>query len=458
MVELHIENSLQGNPRQFDDRETVLDDSYLNKTPVYRRKPIMDGKFPQVMERFGGRGTRREELERSPRWRERKYSDDYLEPRRERRDGTRDRRGRDPYDDRSLGRRDRKYSRDRYDDHSLHRRGGRGARRESAYSDDDLTLRRAKGRRQSEEQADRRRSRRESAFSDDDLPKRRGKARENRGRDYNDGPDRRRRTKKHGPTSIDDFDESVFESDTESDSYSSDSDSDDSSGSEQGRRGRFRSSASASEITNATWALGEGDQDKIDDRIKTQRGEVKRQLASLAELQKTHGVKALSPDLQKTLQGDLQKLEILQAKRKEKPGDLTSQMQLLGQQMLLCEHLKEAQAEVTRNAQAALMSPSGITHSRSAQNIKLHMLQEQQQVLAQQIFVEQQRQIEAEQQRQLFLAAEQQMQEAQRQMAIAEHQRQLQLAQIAQYQGQQHFQLAGMPVTYSPYGGAVAYF
>lgn len=427
----------------------MLDDPYLDTTPRSRRKPIMGDRHPPVLARFGGGGARRDEVEMTPRWRDRKYSD---EPRRgDYPDGARDRRGWDRYDDRSLGRRERQSSRNQYDDHSLRRGGRRRSYRDSAYSDDDLTLRRAKGRRQSDS---RRKSRRESAYSDDDLPPRRGRGKQSRG-DASLG--RRRDRKKSGPTHIDDFDE--FESDTETDSYS-DSDSEFSSDSEGRRRGRLRSSASAAEISNGRWALGEGDQDKIEQRIKNQREEIKRQLAALAELQKTHGVKSLPPDNQKTLQADLQKLEVLQAKRKEKPEDLTSQMQLLGQQMLLCEHLKEAQAHVT----SLPASPTRMVPSQSAHSLKIQMLQEQQQILAQQqaqLYIEQQRQLEAEQQRQALLAAEQQMQEAQRRMAIAEHQRQLQMAQLAQYQGQQQLQmhqLAGMPVTYSPYGGALAYF
>ncbi len=448
----------------------MLDGSYLNKTPSSRRKPIL-GESPPVLARFGGGGAKRNELESTPRWRDRKYSDHYNEPQRGRGDyqeSARDRRGRDRYNDWSLEKRGRRGSRDRYDDQSLRRGAGRSgggrSRRESAYSDDDLTLRRGKERRQLERQGNgRTKSRRESAYSDDDLTLRRGKGRQRRGRDYEEFGEHKRR----GPTNIDDFDEADFESDTESDYYSSESDSEGySSDSETERKGRLRSSASASELTNAAWALGEGDQDKIEDRTKKQRDEIKKQLASLAELQKIHGVKSLPPDNQKILHSDLQKLEILQAKRKEKPGDLTSQMQLLGQQMLLCEHLKEAQAEITTNAQLS-KSPSGHVHSQSAHNIKLQVLQEQQQILAQQqrqILFEQQRQLEAEQQRQAFIAAEQQMQEAQRQMAIAEHQRQMQLAQLAQYQGQQQLQaqqlagLSGLQVTYNPYGGVVGYY
>ena len=43
------------------------------------------------------------------------------------------------------------------------------------------------------------------------------------------------------------------------------------------------------------------------------------------------------------LQQDLQKLEQIQSRLSDRPGKQSLQIQLLGQQMLLCEHLKETQ-------------------------------------------------------------------------------------------------------------------
>ena len=53
-------------------------------------------------------------------------------------------------------------------------------------------------------------------------------------------------------------------------------------------------------------------------------------------------MKALPPEKQKILQKDLQKLEQLQNRRKERPGNVTVITQLIGQQMLLSDHLRDA--------------------------------------------------------------------------------------------------------------------
>ena len=154
----------------------------------------------------------------------------------------------------------------------------------------------------------RRSSRYSGVYSDDEgyrrertKPNQRGKERHGR--------------KKRGPTNIDDFEEddlSGFESDTQSESYSSDySDSENSWSDSGGRRGRrrLRSSASASELTNASWALAGDSGVSTHERIKAQQAEIKKQLSSLAQLQKGVGLKSLPPKQQQMLQQDLQKLE-----------------------------------------------------------------------------------------------------------------------------------------------------
>ena len=266
--------------------------------------------------------------------------------------------------------------------------------------------------------------------------------------DYEERRTRRGRKNKHrAPTNIDDFDEDDFSDTTES--YSSDYSDSESSGGEsddsirhrrRSRRNKLRSSASVSELASTAWALsGEDEKINIDQQIKMQQAEIKKQLTTLKQLQSETGVKVLPSKQQTILQQDLQKLEQLQTKLRYKQGSQSLQMQLLGQQMLLCEHLKEAQKLVTAKP-SLLQSPSG-------QSLRLQMLQQQQQALA-----EQQHRLlmEADQQRQMMLAAEQQ--------------RQMQLAQFASMQGAQFmspqsFGYGGMPQQmYSPYGGTVGYF
>ena len=332
-----------------------------------------------------------------------------------------------------------------------------------------------------EEERSKRRSRRDSrsgAYSDD----------EGYHRKKTHGKERRRsigRSKKRQPTNIDDFDEddlSGFETDTESESYSSDYSDSDSSGSKgRGRRRKLRSSASASQLTNTEWALGEGSEVmSIDKRIKAQQAEIKRQLSSLAQLQKDVGLTSLPAQQQKILHQDLQKLEQVQTKLKDKPGNQSLQMQLIGQQMLLCEHLKEVQMALNPQQLPSL----GLSLAQNPSAQKLQMIQQQQQILAEQqrqLYTEQQRKLEAEQQYQLAVAAEQQYQlavaaeqqrqEAQRQMMLVEQQRQMQLSQLAQLQTQQQLQspqqvlvhqqpftgAVGMQV-YSPYTTAMGYY
>ena len=135
----------------------------------------------------------------------------------------------------------------------------------------------------------------------------------------------------------------------------------------------------------------------------------------------------------------------IQSRLSDRPGNQSLQMQLLGQQMLLCEHLKETQQALSGGVVPNLVP------SHSVQNLKLQnlqMLHYQQQALAEQqrqMLLDQQRQFEAEQQRQLLMAAEQQ--------------RQIQLAQLAQMQSHQPLQagVTGMHV-YNPYTVAKGYY
>ena len=329
----------------------------------------------------------------------------------------------------------------------------RGRRRSSRYSgdfSDDETHRRGKSYDRRDRRGDGRRYNRESrrtsgAYSDDEYQqdrRRRERGRREKESDYDSDRSaghRRRRNKKRGPTNIDDFDNDDF---SESDSYSSDSsyDSDYS-----GRRRRLRSSASVSEIANTAWALGADGEpiQNVGQRIKIQQTEIKRLLELLALIQKQMGMTTLPAPQQKMLQEDLQKLGKLQSKLKDKQGDRNLKMQLLGQQMLLCEHLKDAHTAITGHSPV-----TGITSTTTDRNLQLQFLQHQQQALAEQqrhILLE--RQMEAEQQRQMMLAAEQQ-----RQMQL---QAQLQATHL--YAVQPQYGMAAVPQVY-PYGASMGYY
>lgn len=255
--------------------------------------------------------------------------------------------------------------------------------------------------------------------------------------DYEEQHRRRgRRSKGRGPTNVDDFDEDDYSDTTES--YSSDYSDTDSSGSDSNdsnrhhrRRNRLRSSASVSELTSTAWALSgeDGKVDNIERRIKNQQAEIKRQLSVLTQLQSETGVKALPAKQQTILQNDLQKLEQLQTKLRYRQGNPDLQMQLLGQQMVLCEHLREAQG-------AVVVKPA-IAQSSAGQNLQLQLLQQQQQALAEQ------------QQRLLF-----------------EQQRQMQMTHMPPFQrpqfmnpAQQVFGYGGIPQPmYTPYSGNVGFY
>ena len=155
-----------------------------------------------------------------------------------------------------------------------------------------------------------------------------------------------REKRKQLATNIDDFDESEW-SDSMSDSELSPSN--EYSESESGEHSKLRSSASASNIPNATWALqGSEAVDGVlsEARIKMQQDEIKILLSQLRELQKQSDVKVLPAAKQSILQRDLRNLEEIQRKQKEMPGNVTVLTQLIGQQMLLSDHLKEAIAIV----------------------------------------------------------------------------------------------------------------
>ncbi|CAI8053301.1 hypothetical protein GBAR_LOCUS29145 [Geodia barretti] len=147
-------------------------------------------------------------------------------------------------------------------------------------------------------------------------------------------------------TNIDDFDENEW---SDSISDSEDSYSSEYSESDSDKHFKLRSSASASNIPNATWALqGSEAVDGVvsEVRIKMQQDEIKTLLSHLRELQKQSDVKVLPLAKQSILQGDLRNLEELQRRQKKLPGKVTVLTQLIGQQMLLSDHLREAIALV----------------------------------------------------------------------------------------------------------------
>lgn len=245
------------------------------------------------------------------------------------------RRGQDDYDSQSLHRR-RKLSED-YEQSGHGSRGRRGdtqrshrsSRCSDQFSDDEeYRMRKRKSGRS------RRSSRYSDSQSDGDDHSHRRRGRRERGRG------RRRK-----PTNIDDFDEDDL-SDTDSDSdssYSSEYSGSDSD-SEREKRHRLRSSASASAIPDAAWALQGRPQRGVDSeaRVKSQQVEIKRLLNELGEMQKKCGIKTLPAEKQKTLQQDLKNLEQLQLRLKDRPGNDSILTRLIGQQILLSDHLKDA--------------------------------------------------------------------------------------------------------------------
>ena len=149
--------------------------------------------------------------------------------------------------------------------------------------------------------------------------------------------------RKGQPTNIDDFDEEEWD-ESRSDSFCSET-------SEQSsRHHQLRSSASASNIPNATWALQgteiqEGAASEA--RIKLQQAEIKKMLSQLREMQRRYNVKALPTMQQGILKRDVQNLEVIQRKQKDTPGNVNILTQLIGQQMILIDHLKDAIDSIT---------------------------------------------------------------------------------------------------------------
>lgn len=154
--------------------------------------------------------------------------------------------------------------------------------------------------------------------------------------------------KKHGkkkPTNIDDFDEEEL-SDSKSESESG---SNSGSGSEaEDKPKRKPKSAVIAEMTNARWALGEdsSEREELEKRIEDHQKEIKKQMATLQALQAAQDKKTLPPQQQKMLQQDLEGLKQIYTKLEESPGNMELQMQLLGLQMVLCDHLKKFQDDL----------------------------------------------------------------------------------------------------------------
>ena len=108
------------------------------------------------------------------------------------------------------------------------------------------------------------------------------------------------------------------------------------------------SSSEAALIPGASWALGEGDDlENLDERIRVQQLDIQRELTNLSRLQRELGMKTLPSLQQKVLQADLSKLQAIQSRLKAAPGNREFQMQLVGQQMLLSEHLLEIQESLS---------------------------------------------------------------------------------------------------------------
>lgn len=439
----------------LSDKETTFDDTL----PRGRR----GGRYDRSR-----RESRYSDDERSTR-KKRDYSDDDRDRRRKRHsnaysDDERDRRRR--------GRRD---SRDRDDDRSGRkgkRRKDRGRKRSRSrkesrsrpYSDED-----EKHRDRKEKKSKSKRGDRSDGYSDEEDRKR-GRKTSQRRDSYNDS--KKRRNKKRGPTNVDDFDTDEYSDTSESYSSSEYSDSDYStsaSESDDSRKAKIKSSASASELTNATWALGATaagtEKDDLDERVKSQQEEIKQQLVALSETQKKVGAKSLQVHQHTMLQQDLQKLEQLQTKLKNTPDDQTLQMQLLGQQTLLIEHLKEIIEELEGGRKEIVKSKS--SHSIKSSVGKDGQLDTQQHQLHHQHQLQQQMQLQAlaDQQRQQMLIEHHRQLEAeqQRQLMMAEQQRQMQLAQLSSMQSPSVFMsprspygMAGM--SYSPYTGTVGYY
>jgi hypothetical protein len=209
----------------------------------------------------------------------------------------------------------------------------------------------------------------------------------------------------------------------------------------------------------------------MSERIKTQQAKIKKELAAFSELQNDTGNKTLAPEQQKMLQQDLQKLEQLQTMLRTNQGNPSLQTQLLGQQVLLSEHLTEAMESIKPKEEPKKTPPPPTRPSPPATGLpnptdyRMHILQQRALAAEHQIHAiaaEQQMQVMAvEQQRQMAMAAEQQ-----RQMAMAaEQQRQMQVAAMqspfaspqGSFGGMNAMSNAMSPM-YNPYSSPIGYY
>jgi hypothetical protein len=205
---------------------------------------------------------------------------------------------------------------------------------------------------------------------DEKKGKRKGRKEEKRKKDDKKSP-------KKKPTSDDDFDSSEVTSD-ESDA-ATDSSEEESSSSAGEKETKKVTSSEAAQVPGAKWSLGQGDEEeieKIDEKIRSQQLEIQKELTNLSRLQREIGLKNLPTLQQKLLQGDLSKLQVLQGRLKEAPTNKELQMQLVGQQMLLTEHLLQIQESLSHNLpdiesqlEQAVHSNSRMSHSLSSGNI-----------------------------------------------------------------------------------------
>ena len=114
--------------------------------------------------------------------------------------------------------------------------------------------------------------------------------------------------------------------------------------------------------------------ENLDERIRNQQQEIQKELSCLTRLQRELGLSTLPSLQQKVLQADLQKLQAIQAKLKARPGDKEFQIQLIGQQMILVEHLYEIQESLSyKGMESQLENLSGqkqMTHSVSSNSLR----------------------------------------------------------------------------------------
>lgn len=424
-------------------------------------------------------GMRGRQGGRSDYQRESRYSQDYSdEDRRGGRKWSEDRGGRrrrysDDEEERREDRRDRKHSERRG-----HRRSGSrysdDERRHDRFSDDERGSRRhRRGRKDSDEYKDNRRGRKKknrksSVYSDDEGYKSRRRRDKKRDDSYSDSEseyerkkDKRKKKKgKKKPTNIDDYDEVDYYSESSYSSSESESSSDsDSSDAEEKKK-------AADNNVSMAWALtgvDPSDSEKMSERIKTQQAKIKKELASFSELQKDTGNKTLAPELQKMLQQDLQKLEQLQTMLRANQGNQSLQTQLLGQQVLLSEHLTEAMESIKPmdppTPKATQPSPSPPAANlpsvvSTPADYRMQMLQQRALAAEHQIHAiaakQQMQVLAAEQQRQMVMAAEQQRQ---MQMQMAAMQSPFVSPQQSAFGG-----MNAMSPMYSPYSNPIGYY